>query len=184
MNEVLKTIKDRRSVRKYKADQIKEEELSEILEAGMYAPTANNEQPWHFTVIQNPEMLNRINEQVSELMAKSENEMLRKMGSNPAFRVTYDAPTLIIISGKKDGVAWQADCSAAIQNMMLAAESMNIGSVWLGLVRQIFTVEDEMEKLGIPESYVPFYGVSFGYKANEKAAEAPKRNRDVVNYIR
>lgn len=184
MNEVLQAIKSRRSVRKYKEDQIKEEELDAILEAGMYAPTAGNEQPWHFTVVQNPELLRHINEKVREQMVKSEHEMLRRMGSNPAFQATYDAPTLIIVSGKKDGMAWQADCSAAIQNMMLAAESLNLGSVWLGMLKQLFLLEDEVAKLGIPVGYEPFYGVSIGYKVNEKSAEAPKRNRDVVNYIR
>jgi nitroreductase len=184
MNDVLKTIKSRRSVRKYKQEQISREELDAILEAGMYAPTAHNEQPWHFTVVQNQELLYDINEKVRKEMAASDNEWIKKTGSNPAFQVTYDAPTLIIVSGRKDGMAWQVDCAAAIQNMLIAAESMNIGSVWLGLLRFFFQKDEEVSKLGIPENYEPFYGIAFGYKANEEEQVAPKKNMDVVNYIR
>lgn len=184
MNEVLKAIKSRRSVRKYKPDQISDESLEKIIEAGLYAPTAHNDQPWHFTVIQNEDLLKEINLSVKKSMAQSEIEWINKMGNNPNFQVTYNAPTLVVVSGRKDGMAWEADCSAAIQNMLVAAESMDIGSVWLGLVKFFFQAEESMDKLGIPDGYQPYYGVSFGYKANEKEQVAPVRNRNVVNYIK
>lgn len=184
MNEVLNVIKKRRSVRTYTKEQLSQENLDLIIEAGIYAPTACNEQPWHFTIIQNPEMLAHINAECSRNMALSDTDWIRKMGANPAFRVTYNAPTLIIVSGKKDATALAADCSAAIENMILAAASLGIGSVWLGLVNHFFKAKDAMQDLGIPEGYEPFYGVVFGYNANEKEAVGPKRNTDVVNYIR
>ena len=185
MNEVLKTIRSRRSVRKYKPEQIKQEELDLIVEAGIYAPTAGNDQPWHFTVIQNQEVLHHINQTIRGKMVKSNVEWVRTTGTNPNFQVTYNAPTLIVISGRKDGMSWRVDCAAAIENMLLAAESLNIGSVWLGLSRIFFEHDhDEIKKLEIPEGYEPFYGVAFGYKADESEIEPPKRNMDVVNYIR
>lgn len=183
MNEVLKVIKSRRSVRDYRHEQISQESLDRIIEAGVYAPTAHNEQPWHFTVIQNQEMLQYINKKIKELMAESDIEWIQKMGSKPHFQVTYNAPTLIIVSGRKDAMAWSADCAAAIQNMLIAAESLNIGSVWLGLMRLFFQQEGEISKLGIPKGYQPYYGVALGFKAKEKEQAAPKRNLDVVNYI-
>jgi len=184
MNEVLNVIKKRRSVRTYAKEQLSQENLDQIIEAGIYAPTANNEQPWHFTVVQNEEMLARINAECSRGMASSDNEWMKKMGANSSFRVTYGAPTLIIVSGKNEATSFQADCSAAIENMILAAASMGIGSVWLGLVRFYFSLEGSNTELGIPEGYKPFYAVAFGYNANEKEAVAPKRKTDVVNYIR
>jgi nitroreductase len=184
MNDVLKTIKSRRSVRKYKQEQISQEELDSILEAGIYAPTAHNDQPWHFTVIQNQELLHEINETVRKGMATSDVDWIRAMGSNPNFQVTYNAPTLIVVSGRKDGISWKVDCAAAIQNMLIAAESLHIGSVWLGLLMFFLKKEEEVKKLGIPENYEPFYGVVFGYNANENEQAAPKRNMDVVNFIR
>ncbi len=184
MNEVLKAIKSRRSVRNYKADQISKEDLDLIIEAGIYAPTAHNDQPWHFTVIQNSEMLDYINETAKEGMSKSDIEWVNKMGKNPNFHVSYHAPTLIIVSGKEEGMAWQTDCAAAIQNILLSAESLNIGSVWLGLVSFFYEHEGAAEKIGIPEGYKPFYAVALGYNASEKEQAAPKRNMNVVNYIR
>ena len=184
MTEILDIIKSRRSVRKYSPDQINQLELDKILEAGVFAPSAHNQQPWHFTVIQNPELLESINLIVREAMAKSDVEWVRKTGSNPGFKVTYDAPTLVIVSGRKDGIASITDCSAAIQNMLIAAESMGIGSVWLGLMRFLFDKPEEVAKLHIPDNYQPFYGVSFGYRVEGHVQPVPKRNFNVVNYIR
>jgi len=184
MNEVLNVIKKRRSIRTYAKEQLSQDNLDLIILAGIYAPTANNEQPWHFTVVQNAEMLARINAECSRGMALSDNEWMRKMGANPAFRFTYGAPTLIIVSGKKEATAFAADCSAAIENMILAAASLGIGSVWLGLVNFFFNAEDSIKDLGIPDGYKPFYGVAFGYNSSEKEAAGPKRKTDVVNYIR
>ncbi|AGK99051.1 nitroreductase family protein [Clostridium pasteurianum] len=184
MNEVLKTLKSRRSIRAYLPDQISDEELQAILEAGIYAPTAHNDQPWHFTVIQNKEKLQYISAKSKELMAESKIEWIKNMGLNTKVNILYNAPTLIIVSGKKDAVAPKVDCSAAIENMLIAAESLNIGSVWLGLVTFFFQLEDEMKNLDIPEGYEPYYGVAFGYKASEKNLTAPKRNLDVINYIK
>ena len=184
MNEVLKAIKNRRSIRSYQQEQIKQEELDLILEAGIYAPTAHNDQPWHFTVIQNPEKLQDINLKSKELMSKSDIDWIKKTGENPKINILYNAPTLIIVSGSKNAVSPKVDCSAAIQNMLIAAESLNIGSTWLGLVGFFFTLEEEVKALGIPEGYEPYYGVALGYKNPEKETHPPKRNLDVVNYVR
>ncbi|AJA49574.1 nitroreductase family protein [Clostridium pasteurianum DSM 525 = ATCC 6013] len=184
MNEILNAIKNRRSIRSYETEQIDQKDLDLILEAGIYAPTAHNDQPWHFTVIQNREKIQYINDKSKELMSKSNVEWIKNMGINPKVNIIYNAPTLIIVSGRKDAVAPLVDCSAAIENMLIAAESLNIGSVWLGLVRFFFELKDEVEKLGIPENYEPYYGLALGYKADTKNLTAPKRNLNVINYIK
>jgi len=184
MNEVLKTIKRRRSVRRYKQEQLSKETLDLIVEAGIYAPSGHNDQPWYFTIIQNGEMLKNINEKTKQAMSKSNIDWIQKMGSSANYHITYNAPTLIIVSGRKDALAWQADCAAAIQNMLIGAESLNIGSVWLGVLTFFFNQEEEVVKLGIPEGYQPYYGIALGYKSNEKELLAPERKLDVVNYIR
>ncbi|ADY56103.1 nitroreductase [Syntrophobotulus glycolicus DSM 8271] len=182
MNEVVKAIKNRRSVRKYKPEQINEDILNTIIEAGIFAPSAHNQQPWHFTVIQNKELLQDINLKTRESMLESEVDWIQKMASKTDFKVTYGAPTLIVVSGRKDALAWPADCAAAIQNMLIAAESLNIGSVWLGLLRFYFARE-EVKALKIPEGYEPYYGAVFGYKVLEHQ-QAPKRKMNVVHYIK
>ena len=184
MNEVLQTIKNRRSIRSYKPEQIKQEELDLILEAGIYAPSGHNAQPWHFTVIQNPEVINYINDTAKQVMATMDIDWIRHNGMNPKFHIAYNAPTLVIVSGKKDAVTSKTDCDAATQNMMLAAESLNIGSVWVGFALFSFKIEGVAEKISIPEGYEPYYGVALGYKAQDTQPNAPKRNYDVVHYIR
>ena len=184
MNEILKTIKNRRSVRSYMSEKINQEDLNSIIEAGIYAPSGNNDQPWHFTVIQNKEIIQYINDKSKELMTKSETEWMKLMGLNPKTNITYNAPTLIIVSGNNSSLSPKTDCSAAIQNMLLAAESLNIGSVWLGLVTFFFKLEDEVKKLSVPEGYEPYYGVALGYKSTTKEILAPRRNLNVVNYIK
>lgn len=184
MRDVLEVIKSRRSVRKYEPEQISQDKLGKIIEAGTYAPSAHNQQPWYFTVIQNQELLSRINTYVRGQMAESDNEWIRRMGLKPDFRVTYDAPTLIIVSARQDAMAWRVDCAAAIQNMLIAAESLGVGSVWLGLMRFYFENNEETAKLNIPEGYKPYYGVSFGYKEAGWVQTPPKRNLNIVSYIK
>lgn len=182
-NVVLDAIQSRRSIRKYRPEQIKDDELDAILEAGRFAPSACNEQPWHFTVIQNSDVLHRINSLVLRGMLRSDLEWHRKMAANSAFKVTYDAPTLIIVSGRLDATAPAVDCAAAMENMLLAARSLGIGSVWLGLVRFFFADAGEMAELGLPAGYKPLYAASFGYPAEGSFPVGPKRNPDVVNWI-
>ncbi len=184
MSDIIEIIQSRRSIRSYKPDQISQESLEKIIKAGIYAPSAHNQQSWHFTVIQNPQVLDRINIAARASMLEAADGWVRRMAENPSFRVTYDAPTLIIVSGRQDALAWSTDCSAAIQNMLLAAESLGIGSVWLGLMRYYFSRVEEVEKLNIPDGYKPFYGVAFGYKSGDVSLPVPKRNTEVVSYIR
>lgn len=182
MNEVLSAILNRRSIRAYESRQIDESALEAILEAGLYAPTAHNQQPWHFTVVQNRELLDLINRETSAEMAKSDNEWVRKTGADPNFQVTYNAPTVIFVSGRKDAIAYPVDCSAAMQNMLLAAHSLGIGSVWLGLLRFWLVKPEAAELLRIPEGYEPFYGAAFGYPAG-KLPPAPEREKNVISRI-
>jgi len=182
-NEVIKTIKNRRSVRKYKEEQIKEEELQTILEAGIQAPTANNSQPWYFTVDQDRELIDLINTESKKMMVQSDNKKLVKMGKNIP-NIFYNAPTVIIASGKKDIESALVDCSAAIENMLIAAESIDLGGVWIGLARFFFADEENIEKLDLPNGYEPFYAVAIGYKEDNIPTGPSKRNMDVINYIR
>lgn len=183
MNEVLNVIKSRRSTRAFKPEQIKQEELDLLLEAAIYAPSGGNAQPWHFTVIQNREIIGHLNTISKDVLAKSDTPY-SKAASNPNFDITYGAPTLIIVSGLKAAPTSIADCSAAIQNILLAAESLGLGAVWLGLISVGFQIEGEAGKVGIPEEYRPYYGIALGYKLSDEKREAPARKRDVVNYIR
>lgn len=182
-NLVLDTIMKRRSVRSYKDDQIKEDELQAILDAGIQAPSANNCQPWYFTVIQDNVFIQYMNEKSKEIMINSEDERISNAGKGNV-NLFYNAPTLIIVSGKENEVSAKVDSSAAIENMLLAAESLGIGGVWIGMIRFFISDNKEVKKLNIPDGYRPFYAVALGYKKDDAISGPTKRNKDVVGYIR
>ncbi len=182
-NEVLKAIRDRRSTRSYKAEQISEEELQTLLEAAIQAPSASNLQPWHFTVIQDKELIDYISDKSKEAMLKSGIDYAVNIAKSE-LSIFYHAPTVIIVSGQEQDRSALVDCSAAIENMLIAAESIGLGTVWVGLSRFFFAIEADVQKLSLPEGYKPFYAVAIGYKSNAGKVMPPKQNRDVISYIR
>lgn len=186
MNEVLKVIRERRSTRMFKSEQIKDEEIKEILDAGIYAPSATNKQPWHFTVVQNKEIIDALSNSFKELAKKSDNEYIKRFGENKNFHVFYNAPTVILISGDESNQMSAVDCAAATENMLLAAESLGIGSCWVGFVAYLLNNEEGKEylkKLGIPEGYKQIHSVALGYK-KVNITNAPARRENTVNYIK
>lgn len=189
MNEVIKTIKSRRSIRKYLTEQIKDEELKSILDAAIYAPSGHNDQTWHFTVIQNKETLDELNIKSKALMSRAQTDWIVKMGQNEKYHVFHNAPTVIIVSGeeksnKELAYCTIADCSAAIQNMLLAAHSIGIASCWVGLTSFVFEIQEEVEKLNIPKGYKPLFAVTLGYSAITKEINPLPRRENVISYIK
>ncbi len=183
LNDALNVIRRRRSVRGYRPGQIKDEELQAIIEAGIYAPTGHNDQPWHFTVVQDREKIAFMNQKAKEYMKDAPIDWMKKTAEDPKADITYGAPTFILISSREHAVSGQIDCCAAMENMLLAAESLDIGSVWLGLMYFFFMWEGAKGYLQIPEGYEPQYSAVFGYKAAPNRP-APARKMDVVTYIK
>lgn len=186
MNEVLKCIKERRTTRKFKLEQIKDEEVQAIVEAGLFAPSAENHQSWHLTVIQNKELLDELNFETKEVFKKSDNKTFRAVGNNEKFIPSYDAPTVIIVSGNDDCQFKEVDCAAATQNMLLAAHSLGVASCWAAAVTVAFNGEKNeylRKKLDIPDRYTPLHAVLLGYSDNTPK-NAPKRKDNTVNYVR
>jgi len=183
MNEVLNAIKNRRSIRAYKPDLLKKTEIEAIVEAGMFAPSGHNAQSWHFTVIQDRGILEEINKKAKEKMAAIPVDWIQNLARNHRADITHKAPSLIIVSLKQGAVTGETDCAAAMQNMLVAAESMGIGSCWMGLVGFLFGDTEVMKGFGVPEGYGAKQAAVFGYKADEARKEGPERKRDAVNYI-
>ncbi len=181
MNEILDVIKSRRSVRAYQSELLKKEELQTIVEAGIYAPTGCNQQPWHFSVVQDRALLEEVNTKTKQAMTQVPVEWISKMGSNSDLDVTHKAPALIIVSTQAESASGDVDCTAAMENMMLAAHSLGIGSCWMGFVHLLFKDDELMSRLGVPEGLLPQQAAVFGYKAKEDAP-VPQRKMDVVTY--
>lgn len=185
MNETLKVIMNRRSIRKYKTEQIKDFELQAILDAAIYAPNAINQQKWHFTVIQDKNIINTMVTIIKENIINSGNNFLIERVNQPDYNTFHNAPTVILISGDKNAHYTQIDCGMAALNITLAAESLNIGSCVIASSGLLF-VSDKGNSLrgvlGMPDMYNHICTVAFGYK--DEHPEAPARNKNVINYIK
>ncbi len=186
MNEVVRVICNRRSIRKYQPKQINDADLTQILDAALSAPNAMNQQKWHFTVVQDKVMLDRMVALIKETMINSGNEMLANRASIPGYNTFHNAPTVILISADENARFVQIDCGAAAQNIALAAESLLLGSCIITSPAYLFTSEkgEEMRKrLGIPHGYGHVCSVTLGYKEGANPV-APPRNENVINYIK
>lgn len=163
----MEEIFSRRSIRKYKDKNIESEKIRKLLEAGAAAPSAGNEQPWHFIVIRDRERLDHLAE------------------IHPYAKMLKKAPLAIAVCAdldkqKYDGF-WVQDCSAATQNILLEAVSLDLGAVWLGA----YPAEDREKKISsfleLPENIKTFSLISIGYPAEEKG-RADRLKDDIIHY--
>ena len=174
MNETLKTIKSRRSVRKYKDEQLSEEHLMAIIEAGRYAPSGGNSQSCSILAIQNPKILGDLTALAQQEFAKMDVKpdtykslatsiTLSQKGN---YNFSYNAPTLIIITNIAEYGNAMADSACMLENMMLAAHSIGVGSCWLNQLRWL-NENDAARKylygLGMEENHSVFGSLGLGY---------------------
>lgn len=151
----MKAIFERRSIRKYTNKPIPKENIEKILRAGMAAPSAGNEQPWQFIVLDDKNILNSITE------------------IHPYSQMLKEASHAIVVCGdmklkKFDEDFWVQDCSAAAENMLIMAQDLGLGAVWLGVYPNEERVQAINRFLNLPEYIVPFSIISLGYPAEKK----------------
>lgn len=177
MNEVLETMAQRRSCRQFLPEQIKDEDLHLILQAGLQAPSGHNDQSVYMVVVQKPELIDELSEGSKKEMQKMPVEWMANAGRVAQYNIYYRAPTVLIVCARKDAISPIPDVCAAIENMILAAQSLGLGSCWIGFTKFYFTEEARYRKLGIPEGYEVHYGLSLGLPLG-KAPQAPARKYD------
>ena len=189
MNETLKIIQTRRSTRKFLTDDLPENAIDAIIEAGQYAPSAKNEQAWHFTVIKSRSLLNLLNEACKSFFLSTNNELFQQRlnGSDvKSFDLFYHAPVLIAVSGDAKAQEPLIDCSMAIENMLLAAESLEIGSCWVHAITYLSRTTEGKELLIreniLPAGYELAGTCAFGYKAEEPKNPLPRKT-DTVTWL-
>jgi len=188
--DVFVAMKERRSCRGFTAEPIEKDVIERIIEAGTWAPSPLNTQPWEFIVITNKEIKEKI---------YNEAERCRKWALETSgwkwldsYKVTFlqQAPVIIAVVGdpKKTGVdmfmeegniGYQAACAAAIQNMHLAAHSLGLGSLWFTL----FDKKEVRKILNIDQTKTPITLVCLGKKAQEPQPMPRKNVKDKITYI-
>lgn len=172
MNETIKNLIERRSCRKFKKEQIKDEELKLILKAGEYAPNGRGKQSPIMLVIQNKEII----EKLSKINAK-----IMGVETDPFF----GAPTLIIVLADKNVRTYIEDGSLVLGNLMNSAHSLGIGSCWIHRAREEFETEEGKEllqKWKIPDNYVGIGHCILGYP-DGNLPEAKPRKGDYIRFI-
>ena len=169
-NPVLQAIAERRSIRGYQAEQITKEQLQILLDAGEQAPSARNAQPWHFSVVQNRGLINEISDEVNA-----------KLKREQASDVFYGAPTVIFLSCDPDAHPWtRLDCGIAVENIALAAHSIGLGSVIIGICYVAFDGDKGAEfssRLKFPEKYTFAVSIAIGIPTTTKEAHPVEPGR-------
>ena len=166
----LEIIRTRRSYRSYKPEQITDEQLNAVLEAGTYAPTSRGLQSPFIVAIQNEELKARLAKMNAEIMGVT---------TNPY----YDAPTYVLVFVPSDAPNGIQDASLVMENMMLAAHAQGLGSCWIHREREMFATEEGkelMKQWGLPEGLVGIAALALGYPNGEPSPAKPRKE----GYIR
>lgn len=174
---VVKTIMERRSIRKYKPQPVEREKMQTIVECGVNAPNAMNRQPWEVRVVDNPDFING----VTELYKKEQ----PKVAEDPNFKNMFrNAPTVVFIGRDVQSGSAEFDCGLLSENMMLAAQSMGIGSCCLGSPAAFMrspAAAEYLKKLGFSEGYELLYCIAFGYP--DEAPAAKPRDLTKIKFV-
>jgi nitroreductase len=152
--EVIEAILSRRSIRKYTGEKVTDGQIEILLKAGMYAPSAVNKQPWHFIVFRDRNIINEINK------IHPNSYMLKN--SDVAILVCWDENL------QHDVGYGPVDCSAATQNILLAAHGIGLGAVWVGIYPRQRRITGVHGLFKLPEHIKPFSIISVGYPAEKK----------------
>ena len=176
MNEVVRTILQRKGTKEYAPQPVKKEDLQILMRCAAAAPNAFNAQKWHFTCVTNAGLLAELEEKCYQALVKC-----GECSADEPYAPFYHAPAVLIFSAAKDNRFGKQDCSAALENAALAAKSLGLGSRFLDVPNEYFHAPESAETrrlCGIPEDYETVCFLSVGYPAD--AGEKPTEKRDDV----
>jgi nitroreductase len=174
--ETLKAISTRKSVRSYQSRQISAKDLDTVLFAGSIAPVAMGaRETLHFSVVQNKDLLSKIGSTAASISGR------------PGYDPFYNAPTLIVISGKiqSPGNLESINVACAAENIVLAATDLGLGSTYLTGFLPVFKSNPEfLEEVGIPARFTPLSAVILGFPTDSQTSEKEFKLPEAINYVR
>lgn len=168
--EALEVLKKRRSVKKYKSEQITDEQLDKILEAGTYAPNGRGVQAATMVVIQNREVIDRISRLNAEVMGTSIDPF-------------YGAPTVVVVFADSTRGTYVEDGSLVMGNLLNAAYAVGVDSCWIHRAKEVFETEEGrklMVKWGLSENYVGIGNCILGYRDCEYPSPKPRKENYII----
>ncbi len=160
--DAMDAILSRRSIRKYTDQAVPEEMIKTLLEAAMSAPSAGDQRPWRFVVIDDRRMLDEIT------TIHPYSAMLKE--APVAILICYDEQLVELEVVRKEPW-WVQDCSAATENLLIAAQATGLGAVWLGVYPTEERAADIRKLVGAPDHITPFSLISLGFPAEQKPRE-------------
>ena len=172
MNDTIKTLIERRSCKKFKSEQIKDEELNLILQAGMNAPTGKGMQSPIILVLQDKKNIDKLRKLNAKILGADVDPF-------------YNAPTVLVVMADKNMFTHVEDASLVLGNMMNAAFSLGVGSCWIHRAKEEFQTEEGkalLKEWNIPENYEGVGHCVLGYPAMEYMLRKP-RKKDYIWYI-
>jgi len=183
--DLMEAIYSRRSVRSYTDKQVEKPIVETLLQAAIQAPSALNQQPWAFAVIQDRKLLTQYSTRVKAHVLKTLKPQSplyshREALANPEYNVFYGAGTLIIVCAKPEGVHAEEDCSLAAQNLMLTAHAMGLGTCPIGFAQPWLNLARTKRTLGIPPNYTVAFPVIAGYPSGDQPPVARREPEIVV----
>lgn len=173
--ELLAAIHERRATRDFETSEVSRSDLSRLIDAALWAPSAMNGQPWHFTVVTDRALLKTISNEAKTWFLGNpprgaDNERLKTMLRDPNFHIFHNAPALIVISAPDDE-AWCAEnCALAAQNLMLAATELALGTCWIGFAQGWLNTPDGHKALRLAPRLRVVAPIIVGYPRRLTAA--------------
>jgi len=171
MNEAIKVLLERRSIRKYKPEQITDAELNAVLDAGMYAPSAKNQQPVIMVAVQDPETVTALSRMNAAVLGTPDKDPF------------YGAPTVIVVLADTSRPTWIEDGSLVMGNLMNAAWAVGIGSCWINRAKELFDMPEGkalLRKWGLPETLRGVGNCILGYIDGEVPVPKPRKADYIV----
>jgi nitroreductase len=170
--EVMKAIYARRAVREFTPDPVGDEALRQLIDAAIQAPSAVNQQPWSFFVVQDKSLLARISREAKAYMLKTSptglvSHHFEDLLGDPNFDIFYCAPVLIVISAVAASPWAVEDCALAAENLMLAARAIGLGTCWIGFAQAWLGTPAGKAALDMPAGYAPVAPIIVGHPKSE-----------------
>jgi len=173
--DLIEAIYTRRAIREFTAEPVDDKVLRQLIDAAIQAPSAVNQQPWSFLVVQNKVLLAQISREAKAHMLRTSpvglaSHHFQELLSDSKFDIFYHAPVLIVISTVAQSPWAVEDCSLAAENLMLVARAFGLGTCWIGFAQTWLGTPEGKATLNLPASYVPVAPIIVGHP---KAAPPP-----------
>ena len=159
MPDFFEVLRTRRTIRSYTAEAVAPQDLQELVDSAILAPTGMNSQPWAFTVITDQEVMRKLNAIVVGVLRSPEaqqhmtNERMREIVDQPGFDIFHGAPVLLVISGDTKVPGAMLDCQLAAENLFLAAHAKGLGTCYMGFLTLVADHPEARRLLGIAAGY-------------------------------